>query len=365
MRIVLFNWKDIKHPLAGGAEVLTHHIAKRAVEEGHEIIWISAFFKNAKKEEVIDGYKVIRMGNKLTLYPKAMIYYLKKLKDKTDLVIDEINTLPFMAKFYAGKKNIIFIHQLAREIWFYEMPKFIGWIGYLLEPLYLRLLNNVKTITVSNSTKQDLIKYGFKKDNVFIVSEGTEIEPVENLNIDKYKDPTLLILGSVRSMKRTLEAIQAFEKAKEFIPELKLKLAGSMNNSYGKKVHNHILNSPFKSDIEVLGKVSFEEKKELMQKCHLLLVTSVKEGWCLVVTEANSQGTPAVVYNVDGLRDSVENQVTGIVTSQNPYEMAQEVSEVLSNPELYNKLRINAWNKSKLITFDKAYADFKLAADIK
>jgi len=40
----------------------------------------------------------------------------------------------------------------------------------------------------------------------------------------------------------------------------------------------------------------------LLQKSHVLAVTSVKEGWGLVVTEANPQGTPAVVYNVDGLR---------------------------------------------------------------
>ena len=49
-----------------------------------------------------------------------------------------------------------------------------------------------------------------------------------------------------------------------------------------------------------------------MAEAHVLLMTSVREGWGLVVTEANACGTPAVVYNVPGLRDSVRNEETGL-----------------------------------------------------
>lgn len=37
MRILWLNWKDIRHPEAGGAEVYTHEIAKRLVEKGYEV----------------------------------------------------------------------------------------------------------------------------------------------------------------------------------------------------------------------------------------------------------------------------------------------------------------------------------------
>jgi len=49
----------------------------------------------------------------------------------------------------------------------------------------------------------------------------------------------------------------------------------------------------------------------------LLAVASVKEGWRLVVTEANSKGTSAMVCNIGGLRDVVKNDETGIVCQQN------------------------------------------------
>ena len=53
--------------------------------------------------------------------------------------------------------------------------------------------------------------------------------------------------------------------------------------------------SDYVQDIEYLVRVSEAKKNELMQKSHLILVASVKEGWGLIV-EANSQGTPVVAY---------------------------------------------------------------------
>ncbi len=37
MNILIYNWRDLRNPDAGGAEVFTHEIAKRWVEKGKEI----------------------------------------------------------------------------------------------------------------------------------------------------------------------------------------------------------------------------------------------------------------------------------------------------------------------------------------
>jgi glycosyltransferase involved in cell wall biosynthesis len=69
----------------------------------------------------------------------------------------------------------------------------------------------------------------------------------------------------------------------------------------------------------------------------LLLHASVKEGWGLVVIEAASQGTPSVVYNVGGLRDSVINGKTGVVIRKNkPEEMAREAIDLLNDSKRYS-----------------------------
>lgn len=381
MKILWLTWKDRKHPLAGGAETVNEELAKRLVRDGHEVIFIVSSFEGGEKEGIVNGYKIIRLGNKWSVYWRACGYYRKNLREWADVVIDEVNTVPFFAKFYVhpvksgeadlplaefnGVKEkslrvILFIHQLCREIWFYEMFFPLNLIGYLLEPTYLWLLRGRTVITVSESTKNDLLKYGFRKDNIYVISEGIEMKPVENLDrIFKYDRPTILSLGTIRAMKRTGHIIKAFELAKEKIPELQLLVAGKAEGKYGKKALRMIKISKFRDDIKFLGPISVEKKIELMQKSHIIAVTSVKEGLGLVVTEANSQGTPAVVYDTDGLRDSVKNNETGLICQKNtPKNLAENVVGLLENNEKYEFLRRNAWRWSKEINFANSYKDF-------
>ena len=140
---------------------MNEKIAEKLSKAGHEVIFLAGGFRGAAEEEGINGYKVIRVGGRWTVYWEARKYYKKHLAGWPDLVIDEINTIPFFAKFYAKEKNVLFIHQLCREIWFYQMFFPFNIIGYLLEPLYLRLLSDREVITVSESTKDDLLGYGF------------------------------------------------------------------------------------------------------------------------------------------------------------------------------------------------------------
>ena len=371
MNILWFSWKDIEHPLAGGAEVVTDQILQRLVRDGHQVKLITANFPKSKQSTTtINGYEVIRLGNRFSVYWQAYKYYKKNLQDWADITIEEINTIPFFTKFYtqiknskskskSQRKHFLFFHQLAREIWFYEMIFPLSLIGYLLEPIYLYLLSDQKVITVSNSTKLDLQKYHFSSDNIQIISEGVHLTPID-LNSEKYQKPTLLSLGTVRSMKRTLHQLQAFTIAKKQIPDLQFKIAGQATGKYGEKFLKAIANNPYQQDIQYFGRVDSEQKQELMQKSHLILVTSLKEGWGLIVSEAGSQGTPAVVYDVDGLRDAVENRQAGFMTSKNtPQELAQQITSALSNPQKYQEIQKRAWEKAKTLTFEQAYQDFK------
>jgi glycosyltransferase involved in cell wall biosynthesis len=368
MKILWMTWKDRKNPLAGGAEIVNEELAKRLARDGHEVTFIVGGMRGLAMSEHRDGFEVIRVGGRYSVYFEAYRYYKKHFGGDTaavpDLVIDEMNTIPFFARFYVKERTIMFVHQLAREIWWYEMILPLSLIGYLFEPLYLQLLNKSEVITVSESTKSDLMRHGFKPENIHIISEGIEIEPVADLmNIKKFDKPTILALGTVRSMKRTHHILNAFEILKKntltTIPDLQLIIAGKLEGSYGYLVHKHMLSSRYRESIEFRGSVSKGEKIELMQRSHILAVTSIKEGWGLVVTEANSQGTPAVAYDVDGLRDSVRTGETGLITPHNTIQsLAQTMQDILMNPKEYERLRENAWQSSKEITFDKSYEQF-------
>lgn len=360
MNILWLTWKDLKNPLSGGAELVNEELCKRLVIDGHSVTMITAGFAGSCPEEQIDGYRIIRVGNRWTVYWRAYRSYLAQFIGWADLVIDEINTIPFFANFYVKEKKVLFIHMLCRDIWFYQLPRMIGWVGYLLEPIYLKLLSDHTVVTVSESTRSDLTKYGFQPEKIHIISEGIRTTPVRGLaKMIKFSSITLLSLGAMRPMKQTLDQVKAYELAREKISSLRLKIAGDASGQYGERVLAYIGRSRHADGIEYLGKVSEQKKQQLLQRCHLLMVTSVKEGWGLTVTEAASQGTPSIVYNVDGLRDSVRHQNTGVVCSLNtPTALARAIVAVCKNPNEYEKYRKNGWEWSKQITFDQSYEDF-------
>lgn len=366
MNILWITWKDTEHPEAGGAEVVCYEICKRLTAEGHTVTLLTTDYPGAHAVHPIDGVQVIRVGSSRYVHPyQALWYYVRRLRNTFDIVIEEVNGgAPYFSIFFGRKTpRFMLYHQLARTNWLFEIPAPFSYIGFhVLVPLATRLasLSRVPVITVSESSRQELARFGFSPHRTHIISEGTHIEPVKNLAaIKKYAEPTVLVHGSMRAMKRTIDQIKAFELAKKQIPNLRLKVSGSSSSAYGQKVMAYIAKSPYKKDIEYLGRTTDEQKVELMQCCHVIIVTSVEEGWGLIVTEANSQGTPAVVYDVHGLRDSVKHMKTGLVTAENPAALADGIVTLLHDKKLYKTMQQSGWEWSKTITFDQSYQDFK------
>ena len=370
-KLLMITWRDIKSPFSGGAENLSHNILKELKNKYNITVWSSAF-PNCKRFQKIDGIQYIRMGSKKynfigpynwRVYFTVFRHYwfTNKRKLDFDVVIEQINNIPFLFALYGKKNTILYINQLCRINWFYQMPKIFALFGYLIfEPFYLWLLRNKKVITISQSTKSDLLKFGFKDKSINIIPTAIDISPVNySKYLSKFKDFSLLSIGNIRGMKRTIDQMRAFELAKKTIPQLKLYIAGSPGGGYAARVFDFIHKSPNKKDIIYLGHISKEKKKKLMQKSHCLLVTSIKEGWGLVVTEAASQGTPSIVYNVDGLKDSVKHNKTGLICEvDSPKNLARNIVRLYKNNSLYNKLQSNGLQWSRKLTYKNSAKSF-------
>ncbi len=170
----------------------------------------------------------------------------------------------------------------------------------------------------------------------------------------------VLFLGSLRAMKRPTHALQAFEHFALRTSHFALKVAGTGPKEETNKLINYIRNNKLDDKVELLGRVDEEKKLELLENAFVLIVPSLKEGWGLIVTEAAKVGTPSIVYNVDGLRDSVKNNITGyIVENGRPEKIAEKIMYLQENPDVYNKICENCIKYSKLNTFENSYKDFK------
>ena len=110
--------------------------------------------------------------------------------------------------------------------------------------------------------------------------------------------------------------------------------------------------------VTFFGRVTEEKKLELMRRAHVLLVPGVREGWGRVVTEANAMGTPAVGYNIPGLRDSIRDGETGVLCTDQPEEMAKATTQLLTQDEEREKLSRNALKWAKEFGWDRSVTIF-------
>jgi glycosyltransferase involved in cell wall biosynthesis len=105
------------------------------------------------------------------------------------------------------------------------------------------------------------------------------------------------------------------------------------------------------------GWVGEEEKFSLLRKAHLLLVPSVREGFGINVIEAAAAGTPAIGYDVPGLRDSIRDGETGYLV-HSMEEGASRIVKLLNDRCLYERMTLACTRYAKDFDWDKRVEEF-------
>lgn len=352
MQILWLSWRDIKNPESGGAEKVAIEVASRFVKDGIKVTLFTSKFPGAKHRENVKGVKIIRQGGLIACRLFAFFYYIRR-SNNFDLVLDEINTLPFFTPLYARKKSITLIHQLAKEYWFLEVAFPFNIIGYLLEPIFLRIYKSQKTLALGQSTTSDLKQLGF--NNVTTYLPGVDFKP----KIVSKKEDLLLFIGRLTPAKNALDAVLAFKTIQRKFPYAKLLIIGSGKNSYIDKIKSHILKFKLQKSVKLLGFVKDQEKKTLLEKAKIILIPAVREGWSLVATEANALGCIPIGYKVTGLTDSIKEGFNGLLVKSNPQDLAQAAVNLMKNETLRAKFAKNGYNWSKQFSWNNCYCDFK------
>jgi glycosyltransferase involved in cell wall biosynthesis/O-antigen/teichoic acid export membrane protein len=320
-RILILNWRDLAHSRAGGAEVYTHNLARELAKAGYDVTLFCASVSGRPTHEEVDGIHIIRRGSKFSVYREAKNYYRREGRGCFDLVIDEVNTRPFFAHTWVDDAKVIALfHQVCKELWFYQLPYPLALVGrYVLEPIWLHRYREVLTVTVSKSSEASLREYGIK--NVLVIPEGHDPLSAPP-QVQRETRPTIAFVGRLEAHKRPQDAIKAFETVQRSIPDSLMWVIGSgpLENKLRRTAPEGVI---------FLGKVSREKKMERLARAHFLILTSVREGWGLVVTEAAEVGTKSISYDVPGLRDSVIAS-HGVLTDPYPECLGTALRDSLS-----------------------------------
>ncbi len=355
-RILILNWRDISHPRAGGAEKVTHEIARRWAQWGHHVTQFSALYPGAASEEEIDGVRILRAGRQDTVHWEAFRGYRRRLLGCCDVIVDEVNTIPFFAPMYAREPVVMFCHQLAREVWHYEAPFPLSVVGFVAEPLYLRAYRTTPFLTVSESTRNDLRRLGLKGPG-FIVRNAIDLPAATRLPAldSKERDLTLVFVGRVVPSKRVDHIIRALSHLhRRGYAQARLWIVGAWDDRYKRALDKLIAEHALGESVIFWGRVEEATKERCLARAHVVVMTSVREGWGLAVSEANAVGTPGVVYDVPGLRDSTLHAQTGIVCTRNdPESLATSILALCGNRDYYARLRYAAWTMARQLTWDR------------
>ncbi|HEY9085186.1 MAG TPA: glycosyltransferase family 4 protein [Candidatus Tyrphobacter sp.] len=334
MNIVIFNWRDLEHPKAGGAEVVTHALASGLAQRGHRVTWFTSRHPRASEQQERDGYAVVRRGGELTCRFHALAW-LRRRSDEFDAVVDEVNTLPFLSRFATRRPVILWLHQLAREVWLAEAPPIVGRVGYAFERPMLALYRGLPIVTGAASSARSFAAMGLAGATVI----PYPLPPPDDLSRSQPEIGRVGCVGRVAASKRIDHIIRALAIVREQIPEAELIVIGGGPAKERRRLEALARNLGVERAVTFTGRVSRDERDALMRSFDVLAMASLREGWGLVVSEAARFCVPSVVYPVAGLIDSVQDGVTGLVTvNQTPEALDADLMRLIEDRALRDRL---------------------------
>jgi len=331
--ILIFAWRDIKHPEMGGSEVYVHEVAKRLAKNHHVTLFTSKP-GNLSDRDVIDNVNIVRRGGMLTVYFWAFIYYAIYFRKDMDFIIDVENGLPFFTPLFCSKPKLMVLHHMHKGQWFSQFPFPLALAGYFIESYLMPLVyRNTNIITVSPSTLSELRQVGFSDRKIYLGFNS--IPPKIGSKVKKSKEPLLVYVGRVKAYKRLEMAVETLRVLAKSYPTMQLIIGGA--GDHAEKIIKLAEKYQLQKRLQILGFVSERKKWELMQKAWVFLMPSSKEGWGITIVEAASCGTPTVGFNVPGVRDSIKDGITGIL-ARDEIDYIKSVKRLVDDKKLREKM---------------------------
>jgi glycosyltransferase involved in cell wall biosynthesis len=173
--------------------------------------------------------------------------------------------------------------------------------------------------------------------------------------------PTIAVLGRVVPHKRVELVLEAAAALRDQVPGLRVEVAG---DGYWLPVVRETVSALGLDDVvTVHGRVSEQEKADLLARAWVHAVPSVKEGWGLSVVEAGTHGTPSVAFRAaGGLAESVRDGVTGLLVDDAD-GLREALALLLTDPDRRTRLGEGARAHAARYTWTASAARFSPLLD--
>ncbi|GHH39352.1 glycosyltransferase family 4 protein [Streptomyces phaeochromogenes] len=298
-RIVFLARRDFGNEAAGGSELLVDRLAEGLTHLGHQVTLLCG------GPAAYRDYRVVSAGGDLGHYLRARSAFQRQIGD-CDLLVEVCNGMPYLAPLWHRGPTLCLVNHVHTDLW---RMRFNGplapaaRLGRRLEHWALAgAQRHNLLVAVSPSTAHALRAIGVERERIRVVHNGVE-EP--GPPTERSPEPLFLAMGRLVEYKRIDLLLRLWERVRP--------VTGGRLVIVGDGPERERLEQLAGPGVEFRGHVSETEKHRLLCAAWLLLHPSAVEGWGLVVTEAAARETPAIAFDVPGLRDSIVDGETGLL----------------------------------------------------
>jgi glycosyltransferase involved in cell wall biosynthesis len=338
-RICLLSYRDMKHPEAGGAEVIVQEVMSRLVHRGHRVTLLTGAFPGGARRDAIDGVEIHRTGTTATFNLAAPLYFKKHLEPQGfDLVAEDINKIPFFMPRWTRLPVLAIVPHLFGTTVFSQAPWPLASYVYLYERFIPAVYRRCKFSVLSETTREDLVARGLPRENLRVIHSGIDHTLYRPAPVPVGERPKRLVyLGRLKKYKCIEHPMLALPKVLEKVPDAEYWVVGE--GDYRAELERIARRFAVSDHVRFPGYLGGVEKVRLLQESRILTYTSPKEGWGLSVIEAGACATPVVASNSPGLRESVVPGKTGFLVEHGDIEdLAEKIITLLSDDALAGRM---------------------------
>jgi glycosyltransferase involved in cell wall biosynthesis len=209
------------------------------------------------------------------------------------------------------------------------------WIGNYLEKCQ-------HIITPSDSIRELLRENGVEGD-ITTIPTGIVLKPFRQADGDVIRkergwenDTVLISVGRLAKEKSFDTLIEAAAIVMRDHPEVRLALiGGGLEERSLKKLAQEL---GIAGRVDFAGSVPYEEIPNYLKAADIFCFASTTETQGLVTMEAMAAGLPIVAVDATGTHDALTNGKEGLLTENNSKALGQAINEIVTNPELREKL---------------------------
>jgi glycosyltransferase involved in cell wall biosynthesis len=310
LRIAITNWRDPWHPQAGGAERYAWEMARGLIARGAAVHFLTARAPGQARRESRDAIAITRAGGRFTVYPLVLGWLLAHRRS-FDAVLDCQNGIPFFTPCVLPRRVPVLcvMHHVHSVQFGVHFPRWMAWAGRVMEGPAARLAyRRHACVAVSPSTVTTMRERLHWTGDIYLIPNGAPRPgTVAPAGPSGREQRSLVWVGRLVAHKRAELLLSVAERLQASGLTIDVVGRGPAAQSLEEAVAARGLDGT----VRLRGFLPEAGKHAAVAGSLLHLNTSQGEGWGLCVLEAAALGVPTVAYDVDGLRDAVQDGQTG------------------------------------------------------